>query len=378
MGIYINLDRFTPANIKVKNGEVVCKVPSNIALIKYWGKRLNQFPENPSLSMTLSESYTETKLTWALRENIERITKFDASFLEYSFLSDLNLSAKFKERVVKYVENIDKLMPFLRYFKINIESKNSFPHSAGIASSASSMGSMALALMLMEKEIFLDGIVDDDFFEKTSYFARLGSGSAARSLFGGFVSWGKHQHSAKSSDEYATKIFRTHPNFKTLCDAVLIVDSSTKEISSRDGHRSMVGHNYSDQKFKSARENFSEMYGILKSGDVERWGQIVENEALSLHAMMMTAIPAYFLMRPNTLKIIEEIKSFRSTQKIPVYFSLDAGPNIHMLYFSENKKIVHQFIESTIKKYLENGLWIDDCMGKGPEFRITSEKKMYE
>ena len=105
---------------------------------------------------------------------------------------------------------------------------------------------------------------------------------------------------------------------------------------------------------------------VLRTGDLKRFGEITENEALTLHALMMTSEPSYILMRPNTLQMIEKVRSFRQETKHPLYFSLDAGPNLHLLYPDAIKTEVKEFIQSDLVQFCEDGEVIEDQVGKGP------------
>jgi len=170
------------------------RCPSNIALVKYWGKKPKQIPANPSLSFTLSNSYTEMTLT------ASRCAGKDPE-LEYFFEGVKNEA--FETRIRGYLSNINACFPFLSGCDLRIESHNTFPHSSGIASSASSMGALALGICSIEQQL-RDGDKDEEFYRKASYMARLASGSAARSVYGGFVTWGKQEGFEFTSDEFAT------------------------------------------------------------------------------------------------------------------------------------------------------------------------------
>ena len=109
------------------------------------------------------------------------------------------------------------------------------------------------------------------------------------------------------------------------------------------------------------------MYLALLTGNQLEFLEVVENEALSLHAMMMTSNPSFILLKPNSLELINRIRRFREKSKIPVCFTIDAGPNIHLLYFQENELDVKAFIERELLAFCENRKWIDDGIGNGPE-----------
>jgi diphosphomevalonate decarboxylase len=158
-----------------------------------------------------------------------------------------------------------------------------------------------------------------------------------------------------------------HPVFYGLRDAILMVDSGTKEVSSSVGHQLMENHLYQHSRIAQAHQNLNELYLALLTGNKEKFVEVVENEALSLHAMMMTSNPSFILLKPASLEMISRIRHFRLKSQIPVCFTIDAGPNIHLLYFQENELDVKAFIKRELLEFCENGKWIDDRIGTGPE-----------
>ena len=339
-------------------GEVCWRSPSNIALVKYWGKYGNQLPRNASISFTLNNAYSEMSVKYQPKAS-------DNKNIELKFYFEEKENPKFEAKIQSFLESIVAYFPFLQYFSLEIHSHNSFPHSTGIASSASSMS--ALALCLVDIENALDGgLRPHEFFEKASKIARLGSGSACRSVFPYLAVWGKHPEIPLSSNEYAVPFHETvHPIFKTYKDAILIVSSDEKSVSSRAGHALMEGNPYAESRYKQAETNLTELISAMKAGNIEKFGEIVENEALTLHALMMCSTPSYMLMLPNTLKIIDLIKTYRAEKGVPLYYTLDAGPNLHLLYPSEKANEVENFIQLELLKYCEKEKVIYDEVGKG-------------
>jgi len=158
-----------------EEGRIVWQSPSNIALVKYWGKYNNQKPMNPSLSIGLQNAVSITKFEYGPKQDCNEIC------LSYFFNNYRNVD--FEKRVKKYFDSLSPYFPFLSLFDIRINSNNTFPHSAGIASSASAFASIALCICSMEKELFGTLMDETDFYRKASFIARLGSGSASRSVF---------------------------------------------------------------------------------------------------------------------------------------------------------------------------------------------------
>lgn len=332
------------------------KCPSNIALVKYWGKRDFQLPVNPSLSFVLQNSFTETSV---------EIHRTGGEKVEFFFEGR---TSTFGDRIERFLTEVSGRLPWIARYNFIIHSRNSFPHSAGIASSASSFG--ALALCLAELDFSISGKATDsaDFWKEASELARMGSGSAGRSLFPGFALWGKTSLFESSSDHYAIPIKKgIHPIFTELNDAVLLVDSGSKKVSSSVGHQLMNHHVFQRARIAQAHENLNELYLALLSGDVIKFIEVVESEALSLHAMMMTSNPSFILLKPNSLELISRIRQFREKAKIPLCFTIDAGPNIHLLYFQRDKIVVRSFIEEELLPFCEDRKWIDDRIGSGPE-----------
>lgn len=332
------------------------RCPSNIALIKYWGKRDFQKPMNQSLSFVLQNSFTET--TVELFKEGEQKVEF---FFE-------GLPNAFGERIENYLSYLAVRMEWVEIYNFRINSRNSFPHSAGIASSASAFG--ALALCIAELHFAITGKEPDhpELWRKASELARMGSGSACRSMYPGFSLWGKAPLFEACSDDYAIPLYEgIHPAFYGLRDAILIVDSGVKEVSSTMGHALMNEHVYQTARIAQAHQNLNELYLALLTGNKENFMDVVEAEALSIHALMMTSHPSYMLMKPNTLELIQRIRKYRQITNIPVCFTLDAGPNIHLLYFKKNEAEVKVFIEDQLLAFCENRMWIDDRIGKGPE-----------
>ncbi len=344
---------------KVPSGKVGWQSPSNIALVKYWGKKEVQIPCNPSLSFTLSESKTQTLLEYKPSNKAENNVHF---FLE----GEEKIS--FAEKIKIWFDSLEPIFPFIKQLNFTIHSKNSFPHSAGIASSASGMSALALCLCSMEKTHFGFNGSDDEFLKKASYVARLGSGSAARSLFGGVVSWGEIENMPDTSNLWGSaQTANIHPDFLSFHDSIIIVDAAQKKVSSRIGHGLMNSNPFAETRFKQAKSNIQELMDAMKRGDMGRFINITESEALTLHAMMMTSNPYYLLLKPNTLNIIERVFEYRKQTGTPVAFTLDAGPNIHLLYPDAVKSDIHKFIDSELKQFAFQSMIIQDRVGKGPE-----------
>ncbi|MDH4466865.1 MAG: hypothetical protein QE271_02300 [Bacteriovoracaceae bacterium] len=324
---------------------------SNIALVKYWGKTSKayddgvidpQIPLNPSLSFTLKHAKTFMDIQWrevALPENAE-----DKIFSITDFLFEQSPNVAFAKNLTQKINRLSKLVHWKCGAEIKISSSNTFPHSSGIASSASSMSCLSK---------FLRQFLREDTLDNAAQVARILSGSASRSLYPGFVSWEEKSIAPVESQNIS-------PLFKNLKDCILIVDSGAKEVSSSQGHETMQNHPFMQGRIDQAKKNFGALLNILKSEDFFSFAELIESEALSLHAMMMSSNQSYLLLRPNTLTIIDLIRKQRLLWGWKVSFTLDAGANVHLIYSGDNYARVIDWVERSLTSYLEDGKFFDD------------------
>jgi diphosphomevalonate decarboxylase len=344
-----------------QQGTVKWQSPANIALIKYWGKKGHQIPANPSISFTLNNAYTKMELRWEKKVASN-------SEIDLTFYFEGKENPKFREKIAAFLQTRISDYPFLKELKLTIHSENSFPHSAGIASSASSMSALALCLCSLEQVFFGTLQTEAEFFHKASFVARLASGSASRSVYGGLVTWGKIEGLNYTSDEYASPLQTpVHDAFKSYHDAVLVVSRSEKPTSSRAGHALMDVHPFKNARYEQANRNISDIIKAIETGDLETFGRITEEEALTLHGLMFTSNPSVLLLLGNSLDIIHCLRTFRSEKHLPVCFTIDAGPNIHVLYPESAKSDVERWISSEMSQLCESNYWIADCVGSGPK-----------
>lgn len=347
-------------NYTKNEGRVAFSAPSNIALIKYWGKKDIQIPQNASLSLTLNNCKTTTAINYNKKNN-------STEAFNIQFLFEGAPKPSFEPKILTFFERIFPYCNFLKDFNFIIESENTFPHSSGIASSASGMAAMARCIVEIENEIG-GKLTEDQINKKTSFLARLGSGSACRSVEGPITIWGAHSNIENSNDEFAIKFNeKIHPIFKNYQDTILLVDKGEKQVSSTVGHNLMHNHPFAEKRFLQANENLEKLKNIIIEGNIDQFINIVESEALTLHAMMMTSEPYFILMKPNTLNIINLIWEFRKQTKIPVCFTLDAGANVHVLYPEKFKTRILTFINKQLSKYCQKSQYICDHVGYGVE-----------
>lgn len=337
----------------IKDIEVSASCPSNIALIKYWGKYANQIPANPSISYTLNHCKTNTTMVF----------KADAPFEVKTFLAGKE-EIQFAEKIKRYFQNIEPYLPWILKGSYTISTENTFPHSSGIASSASGFGAIAKCLVEIE-QAFTTSHQPTAINQKASFLARLGSGSACRSLYNGLVVWGETPEVEGSSDLFAVPYPNDdiHPVFKDFNDWVLLIHEGQKSVSSSVGHGLMNTNPYAERRFQEARDNFVPLKDILKSGDMARFITLVEHEALTLHAMMMMSEPAFILMKTGTMEVINKVWNFRNETGLPLFFTLDAGANVHLLFPNNGEEDqIKSFIESELLQHTQKGGVVKDEM----------------
>jgi len=355
----LNTAQFIPNFIEnsVEKASFTWQTPSNIALVKYWGKSDPQIPKNASISFTLNNCHTITTIHFSKNKGLEK-ANFELFF-------EGKKKNEFKPKIAQFFDRIKTYCPYVLGYNMEIHSENSFPHSSGIASSASGLSAIAMCLMSLEQKL-IPKLTSEFINKKASFLARLGSGSASRSIEGPLVVWGHHLEIKGSSDLFGVQFpYKIHPFFENYQDAILLVDKGEKQVSSTVGHNLMIGHPFAEQRFVQANENLSKLSKILQNGDIEAFINIVESEALTLHGMMLTSNPYFILMKPNTLEIINKIWEYRKETGSKVCFTLDAGANVHVLYPQEETAKVNQFIDSQLSRYCQKNHYICDSVGFG-------------
>src|SRR3989338_14971 len=280
--------------------------PSNIAFIKYWGKKNERLriPLNGSISMNLSNLTTKTQV-----EFVSCLTN-DQIIIDGTSPNDV--SAK---RIIDHLDRIRKMAGVRRRAKVI--SKNNFPASTGLLSSASGFAALTLAataacgLQLSEKEL--------------SILARKGSGSACRSIPDGFVEW-----IAGNSDEtsYAKSIFPV--NWWDIVDIVCILSCKPKEIPTSIGQRYVSTSPFMITRLKKINNKIKLVKKYIANRDFTRFGEIVEHEALELHAIMMTSYPSLIYLYPESINLINSIYRLRE-EGLECYFTINTGHNLHII-----------------------------------------------
>lgn len=333
-------------------GKVSYSSPSNIAIIKYWGKEPgDQIPMNPSVSMTLDKCRSFTTVEYEIKKGIDPTIE-----VWFEGVRAIEVEAKLQ----RWFTKISYFFSWLRFASLKVETHNNFPHSAGIASSASGMSTMAVCLAEIDS-LMNNGLKPG--LDVQSNIARLGSGSASRSLMGPWVVWGKTDLYPGSTNDHAVLMEGVHSDFSMLHDTIIVVDKQPKSISSRDGHTLMELHPWRQGRISQVQQNMQLLLEALKNGDWRSFQKVTENEALSLHALMFASEGGMILWKGNTLEWIHYLRSEREKTGVPMAFTLDAGANIHLLYPPHAKEEVQTLLKNSPVPVLE---FIHDHTGTGP------------
>jgi len=302
------------------------KAHTNIALIKYWGKRNEELilPTNSSLSVTLDGFYTET--TVHFKEELER----DSFMLNGTEITDVAY-----DRVTNYLQLFRTYAGREGLFA-EVHSTNKVPTAAGFASSASGFAALAAATA--------NALQLDLDYTALSRFTRQGSGSACRSIYGGFVQWEMGQLD-DGSDSYAIPV--APQNHWDLRVAAVVLTAKEKDVSSRVGMKRTVDTSvFYDGWLESLPKDLSEMKDGIAAKDFEKVGGIAEANCLKMHATTLGAIPPFTYWQDTTMSVMETVQQLRK-DGIPAYFTIDAGPNVKVLYQPEDEAKVLQQLEAT-------------------------------
>ncbi len=285
--------------------------PSNVAFIKYWGKKdeVLRLPENGSVSFNLSNVLTKTTV------------EFNSKLTEDIVIIDRQTIKEEAERVIKHLDRIRKLARIKT--KAKVVSQNNFLASVGLSSSASGFaaltvaGAKAAGLNLSEKQL--------------SILSRQVSGSSCRSIPDGWVEW-LDGDSLETS--YAQSIFPV--DWWDIIDIAVIVSSDKKEISSTEGQTLASSSPFYRQRLKNIRQKIKDLKKAIKIRDFKTFGEITEAEALELHSIMLTSKPALIYWTTGTLNLMKLIQLWRS-KGLAVFFTLNTGQTVHLICEGQNK-----------------------------------------
>lgn len=287
--------------------------PSNIAFIKYWGKKDERLrlPENGSISMNLSNLLTTTTVEFSLK------FKSDEMIIDGKKESSVGLN-----RVIEQLDRIRKIASIKDRAKII--SKNNFPRGTGLSSSASGFAALTLAassatgLKFSEKEL--------------SILARQGSGSACRSIPDGFVEW---LDGYTSETSYSISIFPE--NHWNLIDVTVITSLDKKDVLTTEGQKLAESSPFFKLRLKEINKKIKKCKELIKAKKFTEFGELIESEALELHSIMLTSKPALIYWLPMTITLMKAVRQWRS-EGVKVYFTINTGQNIHFITEEENRE----------------------------------------
>lgn len=301
--------------------KATAKAHTNIALIKYWGKRNEALilPTNNSLSLTLDGFYTTTTVDF--QEDLTSDT--------FMFNDKKETAGAFK-RVTRFLDLVRSLSGKEKLYA-NVQSINQVPTAAGLASSASGFAALAAA---STKALGLD-LSDSEL----SRLTRQGSGSASRSIYGGFAEW-EMGDKEDGSDSYAIPVApREHWDIRM---AAVVLSSTMKKISSREGMKRTVETSpFYDGWIKSLPEDLNGIKEAILAKDFTNVGEIAEANSLKMHATSLGARPPFTYWLDSTVRVMQQVQEMRE-QGILAFFTMDAGPNVKVLYLPENEAIVEK------------------------------------
>ncbi len=305
--------------------------PSNIAFIKYWGKKdeVLRLPENGSISMNLSNLLTTTTV------------EFNPKFTEDSIIINGEKEVNQGSRAIKHLDRIRKLANIQT--KAKVVTVNNFPIGTGLSSSASGFAALSLAgaaaagLNLTEKEL--------------SILARQGSGSACRSIPDGFVEW---LDGDTSETSYAVSLYGS--DYWEIADVVAVVSKNKKEVSSTEGQKMASSSIFFPVRLANIKQKITLIKQYLKAKDFSAFGELLEAEALELHAIMLTSRPSLIYLLPGSLKIMHLTKKWRA-EGLEVYFTVNTGQDIHLIVQKKDVEALAQklaTVEEVSKTIINN------------------------
>lgn len=284
--------------------------PSNIAFTKYWGKKSEELrlPENGSISMCLSGLLTTTTVDFSPRYKEDFVT------------INGEVEEGEESRVIKHLDRVRSLANISHFAKV--VSNNNFPIGTGLSSSASGFAALTVAatsaakLKLSEKEL--------------SILARQGSGSACRSIPAGFVEW---LDGNTSDTSYAKTIFpKDHWD---IADVVAVANTGRKDVPTTQGMKTLTTSPYADLRVSRMKEKNKKAKKFLKEKDFTGLGNLIESEALDMHAIMITQSPPLIYFQPNTILIIKLVQKWRE-EGLECYFTVNTGQDVHILVEKKN------------------------------------------
>lgn len=327
------------------NEEKWVRAFTNIAFIKYWGKENEDLmiPMNNSLSLTLDAFYTDTKVS------------FDQSLTQDELLIDNEIQDKKSLNKAKVILDLVRERSGIKEFA-KIQSINHVPTAAGLASSASGLAALAGAASLAA------GL--DLSPTELSRLARRGSGSASRSIYGGFAEWQKGRNDL---DSYAVPVDNADWDIGMI---FIIVDDKRKDISSTEGMRRVVETSpYYEGWVQSTAEDLKAIKKAIKEQDIVKVGKIAESSALKMHALNLSANPPFNYWAAESITAMRKVEELRD-RGFPAYLTMDAGPNVKLICKKSQMDELHQIL---LEDYREDQLVLAQA---GPAIQLVDDKDL--
>lgn len=324
--------------------------PANIAFIKYWGARdLEQaLPMNPSISMTLEECVTQCTVETLDGERDEVwISEPDGGFG--------TPEPEFVRRVVKQLDNIREWAGRKEHFRV--ATRNTFPSAAGLASSASGFAALTLATAGVL------GKSDSPMEELSRLARRSGSGSAARSVLGGYVEWPSSDSKRGATEEARSHAVQLAPAIHwELRDVIAVVEIGPKIVSSREGHQRAITSPYYTKRQELLPKRLEQVRHAIEEADLDLLGPLIEEEAIDLHLVAMSSKPPIFYWSPGTVAVLRAVRELRQ-EGLSAWATLDAGANVHVICDPDSEDEIAERLEDLPAV----GFVIRDGVGDGPD-----------
>ena len=270
------------------------------------------------------------------------------------------------ERIVAHLDRLRALAGVS--YKARVVSNNNFPMASGIASSASGFAALTVAASAA-LGLQLDAT-------QLSAVARQASGSASRSLFGGFVEWERGWGQGASEEERGERegesLLSPHSTLLdsrsvahqlhdeehwALRDVIAIVSASAKRVSSSSGHRLAATSPFNDARTQCVSSWLTTVRRAIAERDFSLLGPVLESDALAMHAVMMTSAPSLLYWQPGTLEVLQAVRAWREEEGVPVYFTIDAGPNVHLICEADTAAEVERRLRGlpAVRRVLSSG-----------------------
>ncbi|NBX85120.1 MAG: diphosphomevalonate decarboxylase [Gammaproteobacteria bacterium] len=300
----------------------LAQAPSNIALIKYMGKKDGQLniPTNASLSYTLSNLRTDVELELSSNKT-DSWQAFDNQLFE--------LSEKAQQRFLRHLNMLKKILGVSQTFIVR--SANNFPHSSGLASSASSFAALTRCACIALSELSGQALPS---IEQQAIWSRQGSGSSCRSFFSPWAIW---------DNESATNIDLPYQNLR---HHVIIISRESKKTSSSEAHAAVMSSPHWAGRPERAEHRLKQLIFSLQSKDWMQAYQICWDEFIDMHELFQTANPAFDYFQDKTHVILEKLKQFWEQHQDGPIITMDAGPNIHLLFRDDQDALANHFIQT--------------------------------